>query len=345
MGQNSGTSRLSHLGHWLREQLKIEIVVPVIVAAGLLGYVVSIAVAPRSASQLWVVVQQAWLLILVLTFPYLAARLFVWRRLLEQLGLDIPLRPLAASFAVGEMTKSIPAGVYTQNYLLGKLGHFNRISAIRSTVATTATLGLETIVALPVVFLVGVPNVPWIRLALASVVAAWIVIVAVVWVATHYFAAHLNRQRHQWLKRAAIIAAEFLDSGRELFSWKSLVPLVPTAVYMLVYVVDIKIITQALGANISFVHAMVVYAIVILAVVLVPIPTEIGITEFTGLDVLREYGVPGSTAAIVMLSLRLLATGLTIVVAGILLFILRDELERAQKTDHEDRASGEAPAY
>jgi uncharacterized membrane protein YbhN (UPF0104 family) len=66
---------------------------------------------------------------------------------------------------------------------------------------------------------------------------------------------------------------------------------------------------------------------------MVPIPTELGITEFTGFGALAAYGVPGPTAAVIMLGMRLLATGMTIVVAGALLLLLRDELRAVEAVD------------
>jgi uncharacterized membrane protein YbhN (UPF0104 family) len=68
------------------------------------------------------------------------------------------------------------------------------------------------------------------------------------------------------------------------------------------------------------------YALIVLAVIMVPIPTELGITEFTGLNILLAYGLSRPTAAIIILSLRLLTTGLTILVAGTVLFLMRAEL-------------------
>jgi len=110
---------------------------------------------------------------------------------------------------------------------------------------------------------------------------------------------------------------------------------------MLNYVIGLYAIIRAVGVNsVSFVHSMAVYAVVVLAVVLFPIPTEIGITEFTGFGALEAYGVPASTAAI-MLSLRLLATGMTIVVAGGLFVLMRGELRAAEKGGQKGIVSGE----
>jgi len=335
---------LKRCRHWLRAQAKLEIVVPVVVSAGLLGYVMSVAIAPKSASQLWSVLQQTFVVIIILTFVYLAARVAVWRQLLIQLGFKIPWRQLLASFAAGEMTKSVPAGVYAQNYVLSRMNRFNRVSAVRSGMATTALLGLESLIAVPIALIFGVPGNPWVRWTIVGVVAAWVVILLLAYFLAHRFEAGLSRERHPRLQQAAHLAAEFLEAGAELVSWRTLSALLPTAIYMLVYVVDLDLILHALGVHgISFLQVMNVYAVTILAVILVPIPTEIGITEISGLSLLQAYGVAGSTAAIAMLSLRLLATGLTILVAGILLFVLRDELDADERAPQS--AAGEtAPA-
>jgi uncharacterized membrane protein YbhN (UPF0104 family) len=330
---------------WIREQSKVQVVLPVVVALGMLAYVSSIAVAPRSGSQLWVIIQRTWLPILILTFPYLAARALVWHELLSQLCLPIPWRQLVASFATGEMTKSLPAGVYTQNYVLGRLANFSKISNVRAGMATTAMLGLETALAVPVVLIVGIPGQPWLFWTVLGIVAAWIVVLALVWLVLNYWASRLNPDRHTSLSNFVQLATEFLEAGGELLAIRTLRSLIPTAAYMLIYVIDLFLIIRAAGVhNVSFVHTMAIYGVIVLAVVLIPIPTEIGITEFTGLGALLAYGVPGSTAAIIMLSLRILATGMTVLVSGILLFLMRDELRQAEIRRRE--ATGdEATAY
>jgi uncharacterized membrane protein YbhN (UPF0104 family) len=325
----------TQLKRWLRDQAKPQVILPVVVGAGLIAYVSSIAAAPRSAPELRSVVQQTFLPILALTFPYLALRGYVWRQLLVQLGFNIPWRQIAASFAAGEMTKSIPAGVYTQNYILAKLNQFSGESNARTGMATTAMLGLETLLALPVVLIFGVPGQPWVRWALIGIVAAWLVLIALVWILTHHWEHDLNPMRHPRLQPLSTLVAEFLEAGKELVSRRTLANVVPTVLYMFVYVIDLALILRALGVHdLNLAHVAVVYAASVLAVVLVPIPTEIGITEITGLSVLKAYGVPGSTAALAMLSLRLLATGLTIVVAGALLFLMRDELRGVRSGQH-----------
>lgn len=329
---NSGApARSTHrVGAWAREHANLQTILPVIVALGMLAYVASVAAAPRSATELWTVFQQTWVIVLVLTFPYLAARAMVWYRLMTQLGIRVPIRQAAVSFAGGEVTKSLPGGVYVQNYILGRLGHFERHSLIRSSMATTATLGLESCVALPIAVIVGVPGESWVRWVLVGVVAMWVAALVVAHLFVHRWT-YNSRPRPGRLGQGAAIAEEFFQAGGELLSVPTILDLIPTALYMFVYVIDLYVILRALGIhNVSLLDTMGIYSVIVLAVILVPIPTEIGITEFTGLGILLTYGIPQSTAAVAVLSLRILATGLNILIAGLLLFLLRGELRTSQ---------------
>src|ERR1039458_3265847 len=141
---------------WILSRLKravlranISVVISAIVAAGLLAVVSRIAANRGSATELWNVLQQTWVLVLVLTLPYLAARALVWQELLRDLRIRVPLKHMAISFAGGEITKTLPAGIYVQNYLLARLDNLGSGSTVRSSMATTAMLGLETALALP----------------------------------------------------------------------------------------------------------------------------------------------------------------------------------------------------
>jgi uncharacterized membrane protein YbhN (UPF0104 family) len=324
---------------WLREHGNVQTIFPIAIALGMLAYVASVASAKNSASELLQVLGETWLPILLLTFPYLIARALVWFGLLTQLHIRVPVRQAAVSFAGGEMTKSLPGGVYVENYLLGRLVHFGRHSLIRSSMATTAMLGLEALIAVPTALVIGVPGKPWLFWVILGVVLFWLSALVVTWIAVRHWAHGERRHEHPTIGRIAGTAEEFLCAGRELLTGETLVQCLPTALYMLVYVIDLYIILRALGIHtVTFADTMAVYAFVVLAVILIPIPTELGITEFTGLGVLLAYGVPQSVAAIAMLSLRVLATGMTIVVAGVVLFVLRGELSRAGEEEDEKRA-------
>ena len=75
----------------------------------------------------------------------------------------------------------------------------------------------------------------------------------------------------------------------------------------------------------------------VLSVSVVPV----GLTEFSGLMALVAYGIPQPTAAVIILALRVQATGMTIVVASGLLFLLRDQLSGTPS----DRRTGPPSSY
>lgn len=307
-----------------------RIIIPLLVSFGLLAYVAYVASARQSGGELWSILQSTWVLILALTFPYLVCRAIIWHDLLRQLCVRVSWRNLAFAFSGGEMTKSLPAGIYVENLILSRLSHLGRRWAVRSTSATTAMLGLECALAVPVVLILGIPGHPWLRLAVLAIVGAWVVILALVRLLVAAPARRLNWRAIRWLCRLAESFREFLDAGAELISLRTLLDLIPTAIYMLIYVVDLFVIARAVGVhNLSFLDAMTTYAVVVLAVVLIPIPTEIGITEFTGLGMLVNYGVPHATAAVIILALRLLATGATILVSGMVFLLLRESVTHA----------------
>lgn len=317
---------------WVRHLANPRVVLPFAVGIGLLAYVISLATAPQSGAQLWQIVQRTWWIVLLLVVPYLALRALVWHELLEQLGIAVPWRPLLVAFAGGEITKSLPAGVYVQNYLIARLEHFGQVATARSTMASTAMLGLEAALAVPVALLLGWPGAAWVRWTLLGIVVAWVVIVVLAWLLVNFGVHHLPARTPDWVRSVTRFIEKFLEAGGELLAWRTARSLVPTAAYMFIYAVDLYVIVRALGIpGISLLDAVGIYAFVVLTVILVPIPTEIGLTEFTGLMALIAYGIPQPTAAIVILGLRALATGMTIIVSGALLILLRRELSRAQR--------------
>lgn len=277
--------------HWLRRHAHGKVVVPVLVAAGLLAYVASLASAPQAAHALAVVLRQVWWIVLLLTPPYLAARLYVWHALLRELGLTAPFRRLLVSFAAGEMAKSLPADIYVENVLLNRLAHLDAERAVRSTVATTAILALESVLALAVVLVVGIPGAAWVRWGLLAVVGSRLVLLGPAWLLIRR-GLHTRSELPRWLGRALGAAADFFADAAALLRWRTLTKLGPTALYMGVYAVDLFVILQALGDHLGWGAVITSYAAMVLAVVLIPIPTELGDAELSVLGALDAFGVP-----------------------------------------------------
>jgi uncharacterized membrane protein YbhN (UPF0104 family) len=343
MASETPNGRRSGVTAVLGRLLNARILIPLVVSMGLLAYVSWVAAARQSSDQLWVIVQQTWPLILLLTIPYLAFRALVWYELLKALGIEVPRRHLILAFAGGEMTKSLPAGIFVENYILGRVEHLNRVETVRSTMATTAMLGLEAAIAVPIVVILGIPGAPWLRWTIIGIVAAWLCILVGLRVLISEAAQRFNWRTAKWLRTAAQSIQQFLDAAADLLQPRVAVNLLPTFAYMVIYVLFLYVILRAVGIHhFSFVQAVAVYGVVVLAVILIPIPTEIGITEFTGLSALEAFGIPHATAAIAILSLRLLATGATIIVSLVVFlyvrYWLRDQAKSREGVESEASA-------
>jgi uncharacterized membrane protein YbhN (UPF0104 family) len=311
----------------LARRANLSVIVALVVGLGLLAYVSYLASVRSASGELWTIVGRSWLVVLLLTFPYLAARALVWYELLNQLQVRVPWRQLMVAFAAGEITKSLPAGVYVQNVLLQRLRHLGQEKSIRSITATTAMLGLESALAVPAALIIGIPGQPWVRLTILAIVAVWVVILFVMAALVRYRAHRIGPGTAMWRRRIVRVAVQFLIAARDLVTPRTLKELLPTTIYMLIYATDLYIVVRAAGIHsVGLGDVIGVYALVVLAVVMIPIPTEIGITEFAGLGGLLAYGISRPTAALIMLSVRLLASGSTIAVAAAILVLMRQEL-------------------
>lgn len=278
-------------------------------------------------------IQRTWWIVFLLTIPYLVARAVVWWELLVQLGVCPPIRPFLVSFAAGEITKSLPAGDYLQNFLLDRLTHFGPVAVVRATMATTAILALESTLAVPVVLIVGVPGWDWLFWTIIGLVLAWIVVLVALWLLVDRWGSRVRPEIHPRLRFVRDLVEEFLHAGGELVAARTARSFVPTGIYMLCYVVDLYVMLRALDVpGISFVDTLSIYGFIVLVTILIPIPGELGVTELSGVGVLVAYGVPASKAALVMLGLRILGTGFTILQSGAILVALRGELRTASKS-------------
>jgi uncharacterized membrane protein YbhN (UPF0104 family) len=304
----------------------ISVVIATIMAAGMLAIVARIAAARGSSHLLLLILGRTWLLVLVLTIPYLIVRGLVWRDLLTAVDVRVPLRNFATSFAAGEMTKTLPGGLYVQNYLLARLEGFTESDVVRSSMSTTAILGLESAVALPLALIFQLPGEPWIFWALVGLVIAWIILLVLAWMLVHHWGADYRDRIPGWLNKLRGLLEDFLAAGGELLTPRTLVLLLPTALYMGFSITELYAITRVIDVPaITFADTAGIFALIVMVDVLVPIPTEIGLTEFTGLGALLAYNVQQSTAALVMLSFRLLVTGMNIALAAVVLLALRTE--------------------
>ena len=288
---------------------------------GLLAVVLALG-NPAKAWQL--ILQTGWHTVLgiaLLTIPYLAARLLAWRRLLADEGVVLSWRPIVAAFAAGEFSKSLPGGIYIENYLLARCCS---VRLTTSLTATTAVSALETVVAVPVVLGFGVPGWGWLRPTVIGLLAVYVIGLGAVWWLANPDGedVRVHGPRPIWgtirAVRALFITARPLVAVRTVRE-----TLAPVVLWLTIVAVDVWLLGRAVGIHgLSFREAAVVYGVSILILVLTPVPTDLGTTEASGAGVLLAFGATRPQALATLLLLRILLTGSTMLLTGPLLLAL-----------------------
>ena len=312
--------RLRRAGRWLVRGANLRIVVPTAVALALFGYVVDIASHGNLAGDLGKILGRIGLAAGVLAIPYFALRALTWNLLLDQVGVVAPVRRTVAAFCAGELTKSLPGGVYLETYVLARLERLREPEIVGAAVATTGMDVMVGTVSFLTAMVIGLPDRGWFRLMLIAIAGAWIVAFGLIWLMISWWRPQERPSAASWAQTLGRILNEAAQGAARLVRPAGIRPLATTAAYLVIYVAVLWLVLGAVGLEgMGMVAAISVVAITSLANDLLPIPTELGLTEITGVGVLGAYGVEASTAAIVMLGYRVVTTGaLTIVVLAVM---------------------------
>jgi uncharacterized membrane protein YbhN (UPF0104 family) len=296
----------------------------IVFGLGLLAVVLAFG-NPARAWQL--IVQTGWLTaagVALLTIPYLVARFLEWRNLLSEESVALPWKPIAAAFAAGEFSKSLPGGIYVEDILLQRCGV--RIST--SIVATTAVSALETLVAVPVVLGFGVPGWSWLRPTVIGVLAAYVVCLGALWWAANPGGQDARLHLPPPLRGIAREARTVLVTTRPLLALRTVrANLAPVVLSLSIVAVDVWLLGRAVGIHgFSFRQAAVVYGFSTIVLVLTPVPTDLGTTEASGAGALLAFGATRPQAVATLLLLRILLTGATLLIAGPFLLVVSRQL-------------------
>ena len=299
------------------------------VALSLFGYVIDIASHGNLAGWLGEMLGRIGWIAVGLAVPYFALRAVTWHLLLGQVGVDAPVRRTVAAFCAGELTKSLPGGVYAETYVLARMERLTEALIVDAAVATTGMDVLVGTVAFLTAMAIGLPGRGWFRVLLIAAAAAWIVLFALAWVAIRWWRPHERSTAPAWVRAAGRMGQEAVRGATRLVRPSTLKPLATTAGSLLISVVVLWLVLEAVGLSaVGFVAAVSVVMVTSLANDLLPIPTELGLTEITGVGVLGAYGVGAPDAAIVMLGYRALTTGALTVVVLAVIVVLRGTYRR-----------------
>lgn len=327
-------SAYSNGGH-VKQKLKAifhpKVLIPTLLSAALLAFILAFADSGQVLGEIKTGVAAPGALIpaIFLMLVYLLAKLMQWKSYLARLNLRPGWRELLVPYAGGEVGNTLPMGVYIENYLLkGSLG-----SGIgRSAASTTWMLITEIIICLLALLVIGVPGWSWVR-PTAGVMIVGMALIGLLIFKTRYVHDWVAswEPRWRWLRPVRDGTKQLIEGSGELFSWHTFVYGLPlTAIYLGAHATVLYFIGNVLirptGQYWSWPEAASAFAFSLIIVLLVPVLPHLGSVEASGLGALLMFGVSRNLAVASFLVLRLLSTGVIILICGIVLLLLHREI-------------------
>ncbi|HYW04859.1 MAG TPA: lysylphosphatidylglycerol synthase domain-containing protein [Gammaproteobacteria bacterium] len=304
-----------------------KVAVPLLLAGGLLAAAVSLSDVPQVLARIARIPVPYLLWTLGLAAAYLALKGLQFRGFLNELRIRARWRHVLLAYAVGELTLTLPLGIYAQNYLLQRL---QGSGLYRSAAVTTLMLVFEAGLLFLVLAITGVHGWPWLRpLALAcfsGLVA--VVLLLTRWRGLRRGAARVTRA----LKLPARAPVEFLQAlamladlrilGRR--GWL-------TVLYIAALVLAFHTISHGVGVErLGYVQAAGVYAFSLsIALVFGGVTSQVGVVEIAGMGAAQAWGYSFTEGLAMLLGFRLVWTACIWLLCLPVLFWLRRDLVRA----------------
>lgn len=295
-------SRAHHL-------LKPQVILPVLLAVALLVFAFSLGDVHQVLARVRKLPLRVLVFALAAAACYLVCKATQLRLMLAQINLKIPARPFWFAFAVGELTVTLPLGVFSQNWVLSAS---RRIHIGRSSAATVMMMLAEVAVVFLFLAVVEIPGWRDTRpLAVALLVAVGLLLPGLL-LFEHHACALVTHLRCRWARRGAEVGLEMLRGLRKLSTPVMLaISIVLAAVYLGALTVAFWIVGRGMDAHqLNYLTAATIY-IFSLAVILVGagLFSQIGTVELLGMLAASAWGIDYTDGLAMMLGFRIVWTG------------------------------------
>ncbi len=321
---------MKKLRHVLHLVLRPKILLPLLLAAALF----TVAFKLGDLGQVLARVQAipVWTMALALggAIVYLVFKYLQFRHLLSNVNLHPGWRRLVLAFCVGELSVTLPFGVFAQNWVLTveSKEDFGRSSA-----ATVVMLLTETLVVLLFLAIVGIPGWPELRpLAIVFVIGLLALVLGVL--RFGHLARHLGHHVKQpTLRRMVLEFIELLRGLRRLSSPHLLLLNVLIAgVYLGALAFSFMVVGHGVGVHhLSFLTAATIYAFSLAVLLLCGgVLSQIGTMEVLGMSASQAWGMNLTQGLALMLGFRIVWTGAMWLVNLPAVFILWRSLKQPE---------------
>lgn len=319
---------------WTRH-LRPAIVVPVLLAAALLAFALSIVDRGQVLRDILGIPLDIAASTFGLAVAYFAVKCFQLNLLLRGLAIYPDWRQLVAAFSVGEMTLTIPSGVYIQNYVLK---YIQGAAFARSSAATTAVLVVETVLVLVTLAVVPVPDWAWLRPTVVGMLAA-----AGLGGTVLYRHRSGRRALRRWLDRGPVGRGiiEMIEGlgalcTTRLIIWSTLL----SVVYLAVLVCAFVLVGRGVGmAGLTVPQALTIYFFSLGVILMLGgILSQLGVMEVAGLGAALAWGYSSTQGLAMLLGFRIVWVLSIWLISGVMIVFLRKQF----RTSHRD-SSQEPP--
>lgn len=306
---------------WLRQP---KVVVPVLLAGGLLAAAISLSDMPRVFQDITRIPALSLLSILALAALYLTLKGLQFHFLLTDLNISVGWRSMLVAYAVGELVLTLPLGIYAQNYLLRRL---QSVDVYRSAAVTTLMLVFEAGILFGVLAFLGLQGWPWVRpLALVCLVGLIVVVVGIArWRGLRRHAAGIAR-RLKLPGRAPVSFLSGLDSlaQRRIALRRGYL----TLLYLCALIVAFRIVGHGVGVTrLGVFQAASIYAFSLsTALVFGGVTSQIGVLELAGMGAAQACGYGYTQGLAMLLGFRLVWTASIWLLGLPVVYLLRGEL-------------------
>jgi uncharacterized membrane protein YbhN (UPF0104 family) len=329
--QRPGGDRLGWVGFLVRPRVAL----PVLLTAALLAFALGVTDVPRVVASIRHMPPSTVGATFGLALAYLLLKGLELRLLLAGLGFHPRWRSLLLAFAIGEMSITVPSGVYAQNFVLNRL---REAGFARSAAATSVMLALEGGVIALTLLVVPVPGWEWLRPAIVGSLAIT-VLLAVALLRSSRLRALASRVERGRLGFVVAGVRELLTGLRTLAVPRLLAPsTVLTVAYLLALVSGFEAVGHGVGAHrFGLVEATTIYLFSLgVTMALSGFLTQLGVIEVAGLGVARAWGYDPTAALAILLGFRVVWMGSIWTTCAPVAFLLRGELARSSRDDRQE---------
>ncbi len=293
----------------LRHMFKPQVILPVLLAVALLAFAFSLGNVHKVIARVGGLPWQVLAIALAAAATYLVCKAAQLKLMLTRIDVNIPPRPFWLAFAVGELTVTLPLGMFSQNWVMSAS---RRIHIGRSSAATVMMVLAEVAVVFLFLAVVGIPGWPEVRALSVLVLVAVAILLSGVLLFEHKARGLVARLRRPWARRGAEAALEMVRGLRKLSTPPMLAfSIVLAAVYLGALTIAFWCVGRGMDAHqLGYLVAATIYMFS-LAVILVGagLFSQIGTVELLGMLAARAWGIDYTDGLALMLGFRIVWTG------------------------------------